>query len=200
MRTAELYRAECTRLVQGKVRDTYVAGNHIIIVTTDRQSAFDRLLASVPFKGQVLNQTSAWWFHHTQSSVPNALVATPDPCIAVMRKCEVFPVEFVVRGFMTGSTETSLWTHYKAGEREYCGNAFPDGMVKNQQLAKNVLTPTTKSATRDVPVSPADILQQVCLYMAHRLHAASTSHDCCGQTSTNMPVIYRMSSLTCRVS
>lgn len=148
-------------VVQGKVRDTYEYGDYLIIVTTDRQSAFDRILASVPFKGQVLNQTSAWWFNHTDDIVPNALVATPDPCVTVMKKCEVFPVEFVVRGFMTGSTDTSLWTHYRSGSREYCGNQFPDGMVKNQRLQENVITPTTKSATHDVPISPSEILEQV---------------------------------------
>lgn len=148
-------------VLQGKVRDTYEYGKYLIIVTTDRQSAFDRILASVPFKGQVLNQTSAWWFHQTDDIVPNALVATPDPCVTVMKKCEVFPVEFVVRGFMTGSTDTSLWTHYKNGSREYCGNQFPDGMVKNQRLQENIITPTTKSATHDVPISPAEIVEQV---------------------------------------
>lgn len=146
---------------QGKVRDTYKYGEYLIIVTTDRQSAFDRILASVPFKGQVLNQTSTWWFNQTADMIPNALVATPDPCVAIMQQCEVFPVEFVVRGFMTGSTDTSLWTHYNNGAREYCGNQFPDGMVKNQRLQENVITPTTKSETHDVPISPAEILKQV---------------------------------------
>eukprot|EP00892_Ulva_mutabilis_P000925 jgi/Ulvmu1/10833/UM007_0007.1 len=144
----------------GKVRDTYEDGEHLIIVTTDRQSAFDRILASIPFKGQVLNQVSLWWFQRTAALVPNAVVATPDPCVTVMRKCEVFPVEFVVRGFMTGSTDTSLWTHYSNGERQYCGNHFPGGMVKNQRLAENVITPTTKSATHDVPISAAEIVEQ----------------------------------------
>lgn len=105
-------------------------------MTTDRQSAFDRLLASVPFKGQVLNQTAAWWMKHTTHIVPNALLSTPDPNVSVMKKCTVFPVEFVVRGFLTGSTSTSLWTHYSSGSREYCGNTFPDGMKKNDRLAK----------------------------------------------------------------
>lgn len=144
------------------MRDTYDAGSLIVIVTTDRQSAFDRLLANIPFKGQVLNQTSTWWFNRTEGIVPNALVGVPDPRVAVMKKCEVFPVEFVVRGFLTGSTETSLWTHYNNGAREYCGNKFPDGMMKNQRLSKNVITPTTKGVHKDVPVSPAEILEQVC--------------------------------------
>lgn len=144
----------------GKVRDTYDLGDKVVIVTTDRQSAFDRLLASVPFKGQVLNETSAWWMKHTTHIVQNALLSLPDPNVAVMKKCDVFPVEFVCRGFMTGSTDTSLWTHYKAGEREYCGNTFKDGMVKNDRLDHNVITPTTKAESHDVPISPAEIVKQ----------------------------------------
>lgn len=146
--------------MQGKVRDTYDVGDNIIIVTTDRQSAFDRNLASIPFKGQVLNETSAWWMRHTTHIVPNALIDVPDPNLSVMQKCKVFPVEFVCRGFMTGSTETSLWTHYSNGEREYCGNSFPDGMVKNQRLHENVITPTTKAKDRDIPISPDAIVGQ----------------------------------------
>lgn len=142
----------------GKVRDTYDLGDRVVIVTTDRQSAFDRLLASVPFKGQVLNQTSAWWFERTGHIVRNAVLSVPDPNVAVMKKCSVFPVEFVVRGYMTGSTSTSLWTHYNRGERSYCGSSFPDGMRKNQRLAANVITPTTKAEDHDEPISPQDIV------------------------------------------
>ncbi len=142
------------------MRDTYDAGDKLVIVTTDRQSAFDRHLASVPYKGQVLNQTSAWWMAATQHIVPNALLSTPDPNACVMKKCTVFPIEFVVRGFMTGSTSTSLWTHYKAGEREYCGNTFPDGMEKNDRLSSNVVTPTTKAEDHDEPISPAEIVSR----------------------------------------
>lgn len=144
----------------GKVRDTYELGDKLVIVTTDRQSAFDRLLAAIPFKGQVLNQTSAWWMERTGHIVGNALLAVPDANACIMKKCTVFPVEFVCRGFMTGSTDTSLWTHYKAGAREYCGNPFPDGMRKNDRLAANVITPTTKAVDHDVPISPADIVGQ----------------------------------------
>ncbi|KAI3438443.1 hypothetical protein D9Q98_000873 [Chlorella vulgaris] len=142
----------------GKVRDTYDVGEKLVIVTTDRQSAFDRLLAAVPFKGQVLNQTSAWWMQQTRHIVQNALLAVPDANACIMKKCSVFPVEFVCRGFLTGSTETSLWTHYSSGARQYCGNDFPDGMRKNQRLAQNVITPTTKAADHDAPISPADIV------------------------------------------
>lgn len=145
---------------EGKVRDTYDLGDKVVIVTTDRQSAFDRLLASVPFKGQVLNQTAAWWFAHTEHIVPNALLSTPDPNVSVMTKCTVFPIEFVCRGYLTGTTDTSLWTHYRAGVRQYCGNHFPEGMRKNVRLAANVITPTTKAADHDVPISPAEIVAQ----------------------------------------
>ncbi|KDD76057.1 phosphoribosylaminoimidazole-succinocarboxamide synthase [Helicosporidium sp. ATCC 50920] len=146
--------------VQGKVRDTYALADKLVIVTTDRQSAFDRYLASVPFKGQVLNQTSAWWMAQTSHIVPNALEAIPHPNAAVMTKCTVFPVEFVVRGFLTGSTDTSLWTHYAAGERHYCGETFPDGLRKNARLPRNVLTPTTKAVEHDEPVSPRAIVER----------------------------------------
>ena len=144
--------------MQGKVRDTYDLEDRILIITTDRLSAFDRLLATIPFKGQVLNQTSAWWMDKTSNIIGNALISLPDPNACLMRKCSVFPVEFVVRGFMTGSTETSLWTHYKAGTREYCGNILPDGMKKNDRLSKSIITPTTKSADHDVPISPSEIV------------------------------------------
>lgn len=129
------------------------------IVTTDRQSAFDRILASVPFKGQVLNGVARWWLEQTSDIAPNALLGTPHPNVAVMRQCEVFPVEFVMRGFITGSTSTSLWTHYADGEREYCGHSFPDGLRKNDRLEANVLTPTTKSVEHDVPVSLPQVVE-----------------------------------------
>ena len=145
---------------EGKVRDTYVAGDYMIAVTTDRQSAFDRHLASIPFKGAVLNQTSAWWFEETKDIVPNAWLASPDPNVTVMKRCEVFPIEFVVRGYMTGSTSTSLWTHYKNGGRDYCGNKLAEGMVKNQKLPANIVTPTTKEKEHDRPISLADIVSE----------------------------------------
>src|ERR1700729_1972970 len=101
--------------LQGKVRDTYDLGDKLILITTDRQSAFDRVLAAVPYKGQVLNLTSAWWFEKTRHIVPNHVIVIPDPNVTIAKKCTVFPVEFVVRGYVTGSTSTSLWTQYKNG-------------------------------------------------------------------------------------
>lgn len=145
---------------QGKVRDTYDIGDKLILVTTDRQSAFDRFLASVPFKGQVLNLTSAWWFEQTASIVPNHLLAVPDPNIMIAKKCRVFPIEFVVRGYITGTTNTSLWTQYQQGVREYCGIRFKEGLKKNQQLAAPVLTPTTKEKETDCPISPQEIIAE----------------------------------------
>ncbi|KAJ0024565.1 hypothetical protein Pint_08417 [Pistacia integerrima] len=144
---------------RGKVRDIYDGGDYLVLVTTDRQSAFDRILASIPFKGQVLNETSLWWFDRTRHITPNAVVSSPDKNVTIAKKCSVFPVEFVVRGFVTGSTDTSLWTVYHKGVRDYCGNALPDGLVKNQKLPANILTPTTKAEDHDVPVTPAEIIQ-----------------------------------------
>ncbi|GAB2274641.1 Phosphoribosylaminoimidazole-succinocarboxamide synthase (SAICAR synthetase) [Dionaea muscipula] len=150
-----------TSKTRGKVRDIYESGDeYLVLVTTDRQSAFDRVLASIPFKGQVLNETSLWWFQKTQHIAPNAIVLAPDKNVTISKKCSIFPVEFVVRGYVTGSTDTSLWTVYKKGVRNYCGNALPDGLVKNQKLSANILTPTTKAADHDVPVTPDEIIER----------------------------------------
>merc|ERR1712080_745422 len=108
---------------KGKVRDVYSVNEKVaVLVATGRQSGFDRPLCSVPFKGRVLNLVSLWWFNQTQHITPNHLIASPHPATAVCAKCKVFTVEFVMRGYITGSTSTSLWTHYKAGAREYCGH------------------------------------------------------------------------------
>ena len=145
---------------KGKVRDTYDIGDKLILVTTDRQSAFDRLLASVPYKGQVLNLTSVWWFHNTKNIVPNHLIAVPDPNVVIAKKCKVFPIEFVVRGYISGTTSTSLWTQYQKGVRDYCGVSFPEGLKKNQKLSVSVLTPTTKETEHDRPISPKEIVSE----------------------------------------
>lgn len=145
---------------QGKVRDRYDLGDELLLVTTDRQSAFDRVLASIPFKGQVLNLTGAWWFEHTKDIVANHVLEIPDPNVTAAKKCEVFPIEFVVRGFITGSSATSLWTVYNKGDREYCGLSFPDGLKKNQRLDAPVLTPTTKEEAHDRPISPRAIVEE----------------------------------------
>jgi len=145
---------------QGKVRDTYDLGDKLILITTDRQSAFDRVLASVPYKGQVLNLTSAWWFEQTEHIIPNHVLVIPDPNVTIAKKCDVFPIEFVVRGYITGTTSTSLWTQYNKGVRNYCGNFLPEGLQKNQRLVKPLLTPTTKDVAHDRPISLDEILQE----------------------------------------
>ena len=144
----------------GKVRDQYDLGNKVALITTDRQSAFDRVLASVPFKGQVLNLTSAWWFEQTKDIIPNHVIDIPDPNVTLAKKCDVFPIEFVVRGYITGSTSTALWTVYNNGDREYCGNTLPEGLVKNQKLEANMLTPTTKEEHHDRPIAPDEIVSE----------------------------------------
>ena len=129
--TTSLNKGTCYK---GKVRDRYDLGDTLALITTDRQSAFDRVLATIPFKGQVLNQTGAWWFEQTKDIIPNHVIDLPDPNVTIAKKCNPFPIEFVVRGYVTGSSSTSLWTIYNKGDREYCGIQFPDGMVKNQKL------------------------------------------------------------------
>ncbi|MDR0304337.1 MAG: phosphoribosylaminoimidazolesuccinocarboxamide synthase [Chitinispirillales bacterium] len=144
----------------GKVRDQFDLGDKLLLVTTDRQSAFDRILAQVPFKGQVLNQVSAWWFEQTKDIVKNHVISIPDPNATLAEKCKVFPIEFVMRGYLTGSTSTSAWTQYKDGKRNICGNILPDGMVKNQKFKENILTPTTKDDTHDENISAQEIVEK----------------------------------------
>ncbi|MEW5940676.1 MAG: phosphoribosylaminoimidazolesuccinocarboxamide synthase [Chloroflexota bacterium] len=129
----------------GKVRDWYSLKNGTrLIVTTDRLSAFDRILARVPFKGQVLNELSAWWFEQTRDIIPNHLVSVPDPNASVVTEVEPLMVEVIVRGYISGVTSTALWYRYSLGEREIYGYTFPDGLQKNQALPEPIITPTTK--------------------------------------------------------
>jgi phosphoribosylaminoimidazole-succinocarboxamide synthase len=129
----------------GKVREWYtLADRQRLIVTTDRLSAFDRILGAVPYKGQVLNQLSAWWFEQTNSLIPNSLISVPDPNASIMRTVTPLPVEVVVRGYITGVTGTALWQRYSLGERDIYGHRFPDGLRKNQALPQPIITPTTK--------------------------------------------------------
>jgi phosphoribosylaminoimidazole-succinocarboxamide synthase len=147
----------------GKVRDWYsLAGGRKLFVTTDRLSAFDRVLARVPFKGQVLNQLSAFWFDATRDLIDNAVLAIPDPNTVVMRAVNRFPVEVVVRGYITGVTTTALWYRYSLGEREIYGYTFPDGLKKNQALPEPILTPTTKGeeGTHDERLTCAEVVSK----------------------------------------
>ena len=143
---------------QGKVRDTYDLDpgqpeGRLLLITTDRQSGFDRLLGAVPFKGQVLNRTSLYWFKATRHIVANHVLGSPHANALLARKCHVLPIEFVVRGYLTGSTDTSIWTQYSKGEQSFGGLTLPQGMRKNEPLPHNLLTPTTKEAAHDRPIS-----------------------------------------------
>lgn len=128
---------------QGKVRDFYMVDNKRILITTDRQSAFDVILGHIPFKGAILNQLSAFWFNKTQKIVDNHLISTPDPNVSITKNCEPIPVEMIVRGYISGVTKTSIWYSYQQGERIIYGLKFPEGLKKNQILPHPVLTPTT---------------------------------------------------------
>ena len=145
----------------GKVRDTYEIGDgRLLLVTTDRQSGFDRLLGAIPFKGQVLNRTSLYWFEQTRMIIGNHALLSPHANALIARKCRVLPIEFVVRGYMTGSTDTSIWTQYQNGVRNYCGHVLPDGAKKNEPLRSNIVTPTTKEQAHDRPVTAQEIIAE----------------------------------------
>lgn len=132
---------------RGKVRDWFaLPGGRRLLATSDRLSAFDRVLTTIPFKGQLLNQLSAFWFERTADLIPNHLLQVPHPNVSLVRECQPLPVEVIVRGFITGVTKTSLWTLYAAGERSIYGHKLPDGLLKNSPLFKPLITPTTKAA------------------------------------------------------
>ncbi len=147
---------------EGKVRDNYSSedGRRAIVVT-DRISAFDRILGTLPLKGQILNWVAAWWFEKTKAIAKNHVVSVPDPNVMVVEECTPLPVEMVVRAYLTGTTSTSIWVHYEQGVRDFCGNALPDGMHKHEKLAQPILTPSTKAAQgdHDVSASREEILE-----------------------------------------
>jgi phosphoribosylaminoimidazole-succinocarboxamide synthase len=138
----------------GKVRDNYTPGDgRRILVTTDRISAFDRVLGTLPLKGQVLNLMAAKWFEQTKHVAPNHVIDVPDPQVLVAKACTPLPVEMVMRAYVTGVTSTSIWTHYQRGVRVFCGHTLPDGLVKNAKLPAPILTPSTKAEHGDHDVS-----------------------------------------------
>lgn len=145
---------------QGKVRDIYTEPDKLILVATDRYSAFDRNLALVPFKGAMLTAISHFWFEQTEDIISNHLMAYPDPNVVVAKKCSVVPIEVVVRGYITGVTGTALWTLYQKGERDFGGFVLPEGMKKNQKLETPLLTPTTKSDEHDRPITEREIVEE----------------------------------------
>ncbi len=147
----------------GKVRQSYDAPNgRKIIIATDRLSAFDRPITTIPLKGQVLTQTARYWFDETGDICPNHVIAYPHPNVLVCRKLRMLPVEFVVRGYLAGSTDTSILKMYKAGKREMYGVKFPEGMRDFQKLDRPIITPTTKGdrGAHDEPLSPQKIIAE----------------------------------------
>jgi phosphoribosylaminoimidazole-succinocarboxamide synthase len=145
---------------EGKVRDNYTRGDKRYVVVTDRISAFDRVLGTVPFKGQVLNRLAGWWFEKTRQVADNHMLSLPDPNVLECVECKPVLVEMVVRAYATGTTSTSLWTHYEKGVRVFCGHKLPDGLKKHQKLPAPILTPTTKApkGEHDVSGSREEIL------------------------------------------
>ena len=143
---------------EGKVRDSYVDGDIRTIVTTDRLSASDRHVGTIPFKGQILNAIANYWFDATADIVPNHLIEVPDPNVWQVRECTPIPLEFVVRGYIAGVTTTSLWVNYEAGTRNVSGNLLPEGLRKNERLPAPILTPTTKVEVHDRNLSRAEAI------------------------------------------
>lgn len=144
----------------GKVRDIYDQGDKLVLVTTDRHSSFDRIIAHIPWKGQVLNQITKFWMEELQDIVPNHIIDVPDPNVTVAKKCKMLPVEAVVRGYITGVTGTSLWTLYQNGKRDFGNFRLQDGIKKNQQLLRPVFTPSTKEDAHDRTLSPQEIVNE----------------------------------------
>lgn len=148
----------------GKVRDVYSLDDTLILISTDRYSAFDRNLALIPYKGQVLTETSRFWFENTSDIVKNHCLDFPDPNVVVGKKCRMIAIEVIVRGYITGVTSTSLWMQYKDGEkkgqRDFGNFVLPDGMHKNEKLPRPVLTPTTKLEAHDRSLTPDEIIKE----------------------------------------
>jgi phosphoribosylaminoimidazole-succinocarboxamide synthase len=149
-------------LYEGKVRDNYTQGEKRILITSDRLSAFDRIIALIPFKGQVLTELAKFWFNETKDICPNHMLDDPDPNVMVGIECTPLKVEMVIRGYITGSTTTSAWYNYNKGVRNFCGNKLPEGLVKNQKLEKAIITPTTKGdhGDHDRNITPEEIVAQ----------------------------------------
>lgn len=147
----------------GKVRVAYaLPNNQRLFVTTDRLSAFDQIVAAVPYKGQVLNQLAAWWFANTKDIISNHIVSLPDPNATIALGATPLPVEVIVRGVMTGSTSTSIWKQYEQGNRKIYGYSFADNILKNTLLPEAIITPTTKgdAGAHDEPLTNAEVVER----------------------------------------
>jgi len=160
---SEAHYPELPNYYRGKVRENYdLADGSRIIISTDRLSAFDRILTCIPYKGQVLTQTARYWFEKTKDICPNHVIAYPDPNVVVGKRLDILPVEIVVRGYLAGTTGTSILTLYKKGERQMYGITLPDGMRDNQKLPTPIITPTSKEfdGGHDEPLTPAEIVEK----------------------------------------
>lgn len=171
----------------GKVRDSYsLPDGQRLLVTTDRLSAFDRVLACVPYKGQVLNQMAAWWFERTADIIPNHRLALPDPNALIAVDAQPFTVEVIVRGYVTGVTTTALWYRYALGERDIYGYRLPDGLQKNDALPMPLITPTTKGGAtgHDERLTCAEVVSRGLLDADtwDQVQAAALSLFSCGQS------------------
>jgi phosphoribosylaminoimidazole-succinocarboxamide synthase len=154
---------------RGKVRENYdLADGRRVIIATDRLSAFDRILCAIPFKGEVLTQTARFWFEQTADICTNHVLEYPDPNVLICQRLDILPVEIVVRGFLAGTTGTSILTLYNKGERTMYGMTLPDGMRDNERLAEPIITPTSKEfdGGHDEPLTPAEILDRKLLTAA----------------------------------
>ena len=149
------------KIHEWKVRDTFLRNWKRIIIVSDRISAFDYNITTIPYKGQVLNQLSAWWFDKTKDICPNHIIEIPDPNVMIVKSAKMFPVEVVVRGYMTWSTETSIWMNYKKWDRNFCWIALADWIKKNEKLKTPIITPTTKPEIgHDLNISREEIISQ----------------------------------------
>lgn len=164
MRTlTEAYIPELPNYYRGKVRENYdLPDGSRVIISTDRISAFDRILTCIPYKGQVLTQTARYWFEKTADICPNHVIDYPDVNVVVGKRLDILPVEIVVRGYLAGTTSTSILTLYKKGERQMYGVTFPDGLRDNQVLPTPIITPTSKEfdGGHDEPLTPAEIIEK----------------------------------------
>jgi phosphoribosylaminoimidazole-succinocarboxamide synthase len=163
-----------TSFYKGKVRDVYGIGDHLLMITSDRISAFDVVLPKlIPYKGQVLNQIASYFLQKTADIVPNWLLATPDPNVAYGLKCEPFAIEMVIRGYLVGH----LWREYKAGKRVVCGVTLPEGLVENQILPTPIITPTTKASEgHDEDISVEAIINQGIVSKEHMEELCTITH------------------------
>jgi phosphoribosylaminoimidazole-succinocarboxamide synthase len=146
------------QLYRGKVRDNYTRGDQIVMITTDRVSAFDHVLGTIPFKGEVLSRLTLFWFDKVKDIAPTHLLEAPDPSVMVVRRAKPLPVEIVIRGYITGS----LWRDYQAGKADAYGIAWPAALRKDQRFERPIITPSTKAeyGRHDEPISEAEILRQ----------------------------------------